>query len=124
MDNMLISEEGKKKILSYKDKDNSYDIYDGAYDDPDQKNRSHVTDVGCTACSCIVTKDRIVCGNLGDSRAVLAKMVDGKLTAINLSEDHKPDNAIEKQRIEDAGGSVEFNRVDGSLALSRAIGDY
>jgi serine/threonine protein phosphatase PrpC len=122
---MLLTEEGKKSILSYKDKSESpYDIYEGSYDDPDAKNRAHVTDVGCTACSCILTKDRIVCGNLGDSRAVLAKMVDGKLTAINLSEDHKPENDEEKKRIEDAGGSVDFARVDGTLALSRAIGDY
>ena len=79
---------------------------------------------GTTACSCIVTDQKIICGNLGDSRAVLAKMVDGKLTAINLSEDHKPENEEEKRRIEDAGGSVDFARVDGTLALSRAIGDY
>lgn len=121
---MLITEEGKKKIHSYKDKDSSYDVYEGAYEDPDLKCRSHVTDVGCTACSCILTKDRIICGNLGDSRAVLAKMVNGKLTAIELSEDHKPENAEEKRRIEEAGGTVDFSRVDGTLALSRAIGDY
>ena len=58
--------------------------------------------------------------NAGDSRAVLSR--DDGVEA--LSEDHKPDNAIEVQRITKAGHSVEISRVDGSLALSRAIGDF
>ena len=41
-----------------------------------------------------------------------------------LSEDHKPDNAGEKARIEAAGGFVEENRVNGSLNLSRSLGDF
>ena len=41
-----------------------------------------------------------------------------------LSEDHKPDNATEKARIEAAGGFVEENRVNGSLNLSRSLGDF
>jgi protein phosphatase 2C family protein 2/3 len=41
-----------------------------------------------------------------------------------MSEDHKPDNAGEKARIEKAGGFVTGNRVGGAIALSRAIGDF
>lgn len=41
-----------------------------------------------------------------------------------LSDDHKPDNAPEKARIEAAGGFVEENRVNGSLNLSRSMGDF
>ena len=41
-----------------------------------------------------------------------------------LSFDHKPSNENETRRIIAAGGWVEFNRVNGNLALSRALGDF
>lgn len=40
-----------------------------------------------------------------------------------MSEDHKPELASERQRIEKAGGFVEDNRVQGVLNLSRSLGD-
>jgi serine/threonine protein phosphatase PrpC len=41
-----------------------------------------------------------------------------------LSEDHKPTDEGEKNRIEAAGGTVSWKRVDGDLAVSRALGDF
>ena len=41
-----------------------------------------------------------------------------------LSFDHKPFNAEERRRIEAAGGCVSMKRVDGELAVSRALGDF
>lgn len=77
----------------------------------------------------------ILAANIGDSRAVLSR--DNK--AWDLSRDHKPDDPVERSRIEDLGGKViwcgdtdEFGqpiedtgvyRVNGNLALARAIGD-
>ncbi|KAK7756037.1 Protein phosphatase 2C 2 [Diatrype stigma] len=58
--------------------------------------------------------------NAGDSRSVLG--VKGR--AKPLSFDHKPQNEGEKARITAAGGFVDFGRVNGNLALSRAIGDF
>lgn len=75
---------------------------------------------GCAATSAIITSREIVCGNAGDSRTVLG--VCG--TAKPLSFDHKPDNEGEKSRISNAGGFVEMSRVNGNLALSRALGDF
>jgi len=76
---------------------------------------------GCTATCCIVTDDnRIFTANAGDSRTVLGCRGQSK----PLSFDHKPQNEIEKARICAAGGYVDFGRVNGNLALSRAIGDF
>lgn len=58
-------------------------------------------------------------GNVGDSR-VLA-FINGE--CVSLTQDHKPNNEEERYRIECCGGRVENNRVDGSLAVSRAFGD-
>jgi protein phosphatase 1G len=44
--------------------------------------------------------------------------------AVSLSEDHKPDDDIEKTRIYAAGGTVVNGRVCENLNLSRALGDF
>lgn len=41
-----------------------------------------------------------------------------------MSHDHKPVNKEESARITAAGGFVEYGRVNGNLALSRAVGDF
>ncbi|KAK8679835.1 hypothetical protein V6N13_145268 [Hibiscus sabdariffa] len=78
--------------------------------------------VGSTAVVAIVTPDKVVVANCGDSRAVLCR--NGK--PVPLSSDHKPDRPDELNRIQEAGGRVIFwdgPRVLGVLAMSRAIGD-
>ncbi|GMP49213.1 hypothetical protein CsSME_00016265 [Camellia sinensis var. sinensis] len=78
--------------------------------------------VGSTAVVAVVTPDKIIVANCGDSRAVLCR--NGK--AIPLSTDHKPDRPDELSRIQAAGGRVIYwdgPRVLGVLAMSRAIGD-
>jgi len=59
--------------------------------------------------------------NVGDSRVIIIR-ADG--TCVPMTVDHKPETPDEKQRISDAGGTVQMNRVDGQLAMSRAIGDW
>ncbi|CAL8079358.1 unnamed protein product [Orchesella dallaii] len=75
---------------------------------------------GSTAVIVLIKNDQLYCGNAGDSRAVAC--VNG--LDHPLSSDHKPNNPTEAMRIKDAGGWVEYNRVNGNLALSRAIGDF
>ncbi|KAG5253762.1 protein phosphatase [Salix suchowensis] len=78
--------------------------------------------VGSAAVVSVVTPDKIIVANCGDSRAVLCR--NGK--PLPLSSDHKPDRPDELNRIENAGGRVIYwdcPRVLGVLAMSRAIGD-
>ncbi|KAE9419811.1 hypothetical protein Angca_004207 [Angiostrongylus cantonensis] len=75
---------------------------------------------GATAVVVLVRDDVIHCANVGDSRAVVSVCGEAK----PLSFDHKPANEMEAKRILAAGGWVEFNRVNGNLALSRALGDF
>ncbi|KAM7522151.1 hypothetical protein LguiA_012053 [Lonicera macranthoides] len=78
--------------------------------------------VGSTAVVALVSPEKIILANCGDSRAVLCR--NGK--AFPLSIDHKPDRPDELKRIHAAGGRVIYwdgARVLGVLAMSRAIGD-
>jgi len=83
---------------------------------------------GSTAVVALVTPAHVVVANCGDCRAVLMKMLEGQ-DAGNwsfeaLSKDHKPESAVERERIEAAGHQVENGRVDGVLAVSRGVGDF
>lgn len=60
------------------------------------------------------------CANAGDTRCVIASRGKAK----DLSNDHKPDLPSEKRRVERGGGFVEEGRVNGIIAISRAIGDW
>ena len=70
---------------------------------------------------CLLTHEHIYCSNSGDSRAILVSK-SGAVT--ELSHDHKPDDAGEMKRIKAAGGFVDDGRVQGIIAVSRAIGDW
>jgi protein phosphatase 1B len=81
----------------------------------DEKERS-----GTTAICAILTPEHMFVANLGDSRGVVSRTTDD----IFSTEDHKPYNEKERERILKAGGSVMIQRVNGSLAVSRALGDF
>lgn len=78
-------------------------------------------DVGGSTCIALLLRgNRVYCANCGDSRAVLSRQG----VAEALSVDHKPTMESEWSRIVAAGGWVAANRVNGNLALSRALGDF
>uniref|UniRef100_A0A8D8ZHS1 Protein mahjong n=2 Tax=Cacopsylla melanoneura TaxID=428564 RepID=A0A8D8ZHS1_9HEMI len=78
-------------------------------------------DSGCTAVVVLFVDNQIYIANAGDSRAVLCRGT----TALDLSEDHKPEDDVERARIVKAGGEVTPDgRVNGGLNLSRALGDH
>jgi len=57
--------------------------------------------------------------NVGDARIVLCR--NGK--ALRLSYDHKGSDENEGRRVANAGGLILNNRVNGVLAVTRALGD-
>ncbi|XP_075719340.1 protein phosphatase 1B isoform X1 [Rhinoderma darwinii] len=75
---------------------------------------------GSTAVAVLISPGHVYFINCGDSRSVLFR--SGQVCF--STQDHKPCNPREKERIQNAGGSVMIQRVNGSLAVSRALGDY
>ncbi|KAI0110345.1 phosphatase 2C-like domain-containing protein [Nemania sp. FL0031] len=68
----------------------------------------------------IATRQRVLyTANVGDARIVLCRA--GK--ALRLSYDHKGSDENEGKRIANAGGLILNNRVNGVLAVTRALGD-
>ncbi|XP_029141233.1 protein phosphatase 1F [Protobothrops mucrosquamatus] len=77
---------------------------------------------GTTGVSCFLVDEKLHIAWLGDSQVMLVQQ--GKV--ITLMEPHKPEREDERQRIEDLGGCITYMdcwRVNGTLAVSRAIGD-
>jgi protein phosphatase PTC1 len=66
------------------------------------------------------TRQRVLyTANVGDARIVLCR--NGK--ALRLSYDHKGSDEHEGKRVANAGGLILNNRVNGVLAVTRALGD-
>lgn len=89
---------------------------------------------GTTACVVFASQHKtkhhhleIICANIGDSRCLFW---NGKMKT--LSEDHKPHNKEEKDRIVASNNYITkqrykgmtISRINGNLALSRAFGDF
>ncbi len=96
---------------------------------------------GTTCVSVIYTPEKLICPNIGDSRAVLARYDNDKkkYIAIELTRDHKPTELDEKRRILENDGRIQPFFEDGEfvgperiwikeeevpgLAMTRSFGD-
>lgn len=89
---------------------------------------------GCTAVATLWKGNQVYIAHVGDSRCVIGS----KSQILHESADHKPSNAVEKQRIEENGGEIHTEVYpDGwtehrifvkgtdkpGLSMSRSIGD-
>ena len=96
---------------------------------------------GTTAWIWVASQRKVICANVGDSRAVLFSYgTDGKWDSTSLSKDHKLDREDESTRIERSDGRImQYLNIDGipfgprriwkkcentpGLAMSRSLGD-
>eukprot|EP01121_Diplochlamys_sp_Union-15-3_P014612 TRINITY_DN4679_c0_g1_i2.p1 TRINITY_DN4679_c0_g1~~TRINITY_DN4679_c0_g1_i2.p1 ORF type:complete len:214 (-),score=40.50 TRINITY_DN4679_c0_g1_i2:255-896(-) len=77
--------------------------------------------------ACVVTalirqvgdKKILYVANAGDSRAILSRA--GK--AVQLTHDHTPEDEAEAKAIKDKGGFIKGGKVNGMIAITRALGD-
>jgi protein phosphatase 1L len=83
---------------------------------------------GTTATAAIVAPNAVMIASLGDSRAVLSsRNAQGEVAAIQLTTDHVASNTVEQDLVKARGGTIVYHngvdRVNGSLAITRSIGD-
>jgi len=98
----------------------------------DDKFLQKRVDDGSTACVGYILNNKLYVANAGDTRAIVV-CEDGSF--VEMSKDHKPDLPEEKKRIQACyhdvevtsaivdGKRIKIARVDGVLAVARAIGD-
>jgi protein phosphatase PTC1 len=91
--------------------------------------------LGTTACVAVVLPAGLECSSqrrqvrtlhvahVGDSRALLVSSGPSGSSAAFLTSDHSPLRADESDRINAAGGHILNSRVNGILAVTRALGD-
>ena len=89
---------------------------------------------GCTATFASIVNNELTLAYLGDSKALMIKSFQGQLIGCSLTVDHNTLNALEKKRIQNAGGILSMNENEGlsrvtipssplGLAITRSFGD-
>ena len=139
-----LNTELKKTNKYIKDKDTLYKTLSQVFVNTN-KSLCHVQSIdtkfsGSTCVTLILTKNKIISANAGDSRAVMGRFKDGVWTNIDLSRDHKPNDKEESERIISHGGRIEAYKDENGgdlgpprvwlknedipgLAMSRSFGD-
>ena len=126
--------------IFYRLKKNDYDVLKRVFRHAERDlEKNDDIDANFSGTTCVMVfqvGERIICANVGDSRAI---MVKGN-KAIPLSFDQKPDDPEESKRIKENGGEISQYEEDGEksgpfrvwkkgeaypgIAMSRSIGDF
>ena len=126
--------------MFYRLKKNDYDVLKRVFRHAERDlEKNGEIDANFSGTTCVMVfqvGERILCANVGDSRAI---MVKGD-KAIPLSIDQKPDDPEESKRIKENGGEISQYEEDGEksgpfrvwqkgevypgIAMSRSIGDF
>ena len=135
---MNSSKEDENAIF-YRLKKNDYDILKRAFRHAERDiGKNSDIDANFSGTTCVMVfqiGERLICANVGDSRAIMVKGTK----VIPLSIDQKPDDPEESKRIEENGGEISQFEEDGEksgpfrvwkkgevypgIAMSRSIGD-
>ncbi|XP_059631010.1 probable protein phosphatase 2C 2 [Cornus florida] len=114
---------GKNIVKALEEEDELEAAIRGGYLVTDQEFLSQGVSSGACVASVLLKDGELHVANAGDCRVVLSK----KGIANALTSDHRPSREDERFRIENSGGYVHCRngvwRVNGSLAVSRAVGD-
>jgi serine/threonine protein phosphatase PrpC len=126
-------------LIYEKLKKNNYELIKVAFKMCNEELKKNTYDCSFSGTTCVIIfliDNRLICANVGDSRAILYNE-----DIISLSNDHKPNLSEEKERIEKMGGVVGKlydsscaedyypyrvwvkNQKYPGLAMSRSIGD-
>ena len=126
--------------LFYRLKKNDYDVLKRVFRHAERDlEKGGDIDANFSGTTCVMVfqvGDRIICANVGDSRAIIVKGDK----AIPLSIDQKPDDPEESKRIKENGGEISQYEEDREksgpfrvwkkgeaypgIAMSRSIGDF
>ena len=140
-----LSEKIYEKLIN-----NNYEIIKNFYNKVNQELYDTKFDIHFSGSTCVLVfkiDQKLICSNVGDSRAILVKKKmslnnnDSEYEFIELSHDHKPENKEERERIEKLGGEVAQEYLIGKeeptgpfrvwckgydypgIAISRSLGD-
>ena len=121
---------------------NEYNILKKVFKHGEKDISKSTIDASNSGTTCVLVfqiGNRLLCSNIGDSRAILVKGDKGK-KIIQLTIDQKPNDPEEQKRIESKGGEVAQFTENGEkygpfrvwakgqnypgIAMSRSIGDY
>ena len=121
---------------------NNYDILKRVFRHSEKDITKSNIDANFSGTTCVMVfqiGNKIICANVGDSRAIMVKGDKGN-KIIELSKDQKPDDPEEKKRIELEGGEIAQYEEEGEkfgpyrvwakgqtypgIAMSRSIGDF
>jgi len=129
--------------VCYRLKKNEYDILKRAFRHAERDiSKSTDIDANFSGTTCVMVfqiGEKIICANVGDSRAIIVKTKNNELDIQPLSIDQKPDDPEESKRIIENGGEISQFEEDGEksgpfrvwkkgevypgIAMSRSIGD-
>ena len=136
---MNASNESEEAVY-YRLKKNNYDILKRAFRHAERDiSKNSDIDANFSGTTCVMVfqiGEKLICANVGDSRAIMFK---GNDNIVPLSIDQKPDDPEEKKRIIENGGEISQFEEDGEksgpfrvwkkgevypgIAMSRSIGD-